>query len=266
MGWHWKIPSAAAVQMIWDTMTAPPYNIKPRFDQYNILIRSLLGRGLTTKALPLMREAIKQYDAQCRKSERATLEHIQWLRDGVSTTSFPPSMLRHERARVTKHRMWYHIHTWCRKLLLSRHRARPPSSDALPDPPVPDLICEFRPFLLNPVRYLTPSGYVQLVDPTLETMRFSDGRHLVVDVPIKYGRTWVKRRTVRRRPIVSSPFSLYRKRSAVLDPMKELSGQATSRPGSRQRSTIHQREAKKEGGARGAQAVRGGEECEKGQP
>ncbi|KAI1485022.1 hypothetical protein F5X96DRAFT_375830 [Biscogniauxia mediterranea] len=264
VGWHWKIPSAAAVQMIWDTMTAAPYNIKPRFDQYNILIRSLLGRGLTTKALPLMREAIKQYDAQCRESERATLEHIQWLRDGASTISFPPSTLRHERARVIKHRMWYHIHTWCRKLLLSRHRARPHANDHLPDPPVPDLIREFRPFLLNPVCYLTPSGYVQLIDPTLETMRFSDGRHLVVNVPIKYGRTWVKGRTVRWRPVVSSSFSLYRKRSAVLDPMKELSGQATSRPGSRRRPTIRQRrEAKRKGGDQGAQAMHGGESAKK---
>ncbi|KAI1497794.1 hypothetical protein F5X99DRAFT_395828 [Biscogniauxia marginata] len=220
LGWHSKIPSAAAVEMIWNTMTAEPYNLKPGFDQYSILIRNLLGRNLTEKALQFMREAIKRlYNAQCREFEQALFELIQCRRDGIGSSA---SSLRYEKAMFHKQRMWYDIHTWCHKLLLTSHNAYPgkPASG----PTVPDLVREFRPFFTNPVRYRTPTGFVSLVDPTIETVRFAGRRSVAMAIPMKHRRTWVHQRINRWRPFVLSTHSLDPKRSSFYATLELLTG------------------------------------------
>ncbi|GAP88811.2 hypothetical protein SAMD00023353_1600270 [Rosellinia necatrix] len=164
-GWYAKIPSPQAVEMIWNTMTSPPYNQMPTFKLYDLLIRSLIGRASDgpAPALSRMREAIALYDEQCREYEAAVFDYTRQLRDGIT-----PSLTtrRLERARFKKQRMWYDISVWCRMIFKRMSFSK---TSPVPNPLVPAFIQEFRPFLKNPVEYLTPTGRVSLVDPNIET-------------------------------------------------------------------------------------------------
>ncbi len=163
-----KIPSPQAVEMIWNAMISPPYNLIPTFQNYDILIRSLIGRrdDDLTPVLSRMREAILLYDEQCREYEAAVFEYTLYLRASILPSAI---VTRFERARYKKQRMWFTIMKWCRSLF-----KRIPTSGANPDilhPLVPRLIEEFRPFLQNPVEYITPTGRVSLFDPATETFK-----------------------------------------------------------------------------------------------
>lgn len=162
--WYSKIPSPHAVEMIWNAMIAPPYNYTPTFQNYSILISSLIHRARDdiTPIIVRMREAIVLYEEQCREYEAAALEYARHLRDGISVST---AVTRFERARFKKQRMWYTISVWCRMLL---KRMPYSESNPIPHPGIPDFVREFRPFLRNPLRYLTPTGRVSLVDPAAE--------------------------------------------------------------------------------------------------
>ncbi|KAI1188346.1 mitochondrial ATPase expression-domain-containing protein [Nemania serpens] len=164
-----KIPSAQGVEMIWNAMTAPPHNHIPTFQNYNLVIRSLIGRLKKdpTPALTRMREALALYDEQCREYEAAVFEYVHHLRDGVAPSA---TIHRFESARFKKQDMWYDISVWCRMIL-----KRTPFSETnpIPHPLTPAFIEEFRPFLKNPIEYPTPTGRVRLTDPALESFRVS---------------------------------------------------------------------------------------------
>ncbi|KAI2642495.1 mitochondrial ATPase expression-domain-containing protein [Xylaria nigripes] len=176
-----KIPSPKAVEMIWNAMVSPPYNHVPNFHQYNILIRSLIGRRLfdIKRVLPHMRYAIALYHDQCREYEAAVFEYTQHMRDGVI---FRPVIHRFEKARVKKEQMWYHISEWCHRLLkeIRYSHAKP-----LPSSFIPDFIDEFRQFLRNPITYATPWGRVSLVDPNVETFVTMRTNYIRDTVPMK---------------------------------------------------------------------------------
>ncbi|KAI1306559.1 mitochondrial ATPase expression-domain-containing protein [Xylaria venustula] len=160
-----KIPSPQAVEMIWDAMTSPPYNQTATFQNYNILIRSLIGRrgDDLTPVLSRMREAVRLYETQCREYEAAAFEYTLYQRADI----VPSKVIdRFERARHKKQMMWFDIMMWCRSLL----RGLPLSKvNPLPPPFVPQFIEEFRPFFKNPIEYLTPTGRISLRDPAIET-------------------------------------------------------------------------------------------------
>ncbi|KAI1150569.1 mitochondrial ATPase expression-domain-containing protein [Nemania diffusa] len=218
-----KVPSPQAVEMIWNAMTSDPYNQEPSFKSYDLLIRCLIGRCSDdlTPVLSRMREAIAMYDKQCQVYEGVALEYIQHLRhprDKISTSAMTQ---RFERARFKKQHMWYTIMTWCRMIL-----KRMPFSKVspVPNPLIPAFIREFRPFLRNPVEYLTPTGRVQLSDPLIETFRVIPIGAIQQVVPMKdMQENWVRKRISTPRVIVVSSHSLARFRSSKMrDPLQIL--------------------------------------------
>ncbi|GAW22767.1 hypothetical protein ANO14919_123100 [Xylariales sp. No.14919] len=215
-----KIPSPEAVEMIWNVMISPPYNQIPTFQNYDILIRSLIGRGNSdlTPVLSRMREAIRLYDEQCREYEAAVFEYTLYVRSGKTPNTI---IYRFEHARHKKQRMWYDISTWCRMLL---KRLPFSKTSPIPNPLTPQFIEEFRPFLKNPVKYLTPTGCVSLVDPTIETFKLITTGFIEQTVPMKNGRQkWTGKKLYQKKVAVLSTHSLAKFKAAWLkDPLTLL--------------------------------------------
>ncbi|KAI8948272.1 mitochondrial ATPase expression-domain-containing protein [Xylaria longipes] len=209
---YFKIPSSQAVEMICNAMISPPYSLTPTFKNYDLLIRSLIGRRSDdlTSALLHMRKAIALYDRQCQEYEAAVFEYVQHLRDGIASSAVH---LRFERSRFKKQRMWYDISLWCRMFL----KRIPFSTDSpVPNPLVPAFIREFRPFLKNPVEYETPTGHISLVDPAIESFRVIKTDTIVQDMPMKTMQgIWTTRRIRSFKVAVLSSHSL-----ATLKPSK----------------------------------------------
>ncbi|KAJ8126716.1 hypothetical protein O1611_g6924 [Lasiodiplodia mahajangana] len=219
-----KIPSPQAVEMIWNAMTSHPYNQTPTFKNYNFLIRSLIGRysndgdGSLTRVLSCMREAIALYYEHCQEYEASAFEHVQHLRNGVYSSAVKQ---RFQRARSKKQRMWYDISVWCRMFL----KRVPFSKDSpIPNPIIPDFIREFRPFLRNPVEYLTPTGRVSLVDPVIETFRVIEVGQSNLEIPMKNvkGISVRKHRRVPKVVVLSSQSLATFRAASMKEPMKLL--------------------------------------------
>ncbi|XXH04388.1 N-acetylglucosaminyl-phosphatidylinositol de-N-acetylase [Hypoxylon texense] len=181
-----KIPHSSSVEMIWNAMASAPYHIQPGFDQYNIIIRSLLGRHKFGAFLPLMRDAVHIYNAQCREYEEAVLEYVQMIRDGARISEV---VSRYERARFRKAKMHHDIQLWCRKFLSDVRSFD--SANPLAVIAVPDFIRDFGPFIPNPARYRTATGYVSLYDPARERpIQFISGE-VPMAIPMKHKTNWI---------------------------------------------------------------------------
>ncbi|KAF2971371.1 hypothetical protein GQX73_g2231 [Xylaria multiplex] len=208
-----KIPSPEAIEMIWNAMISPPYNQTPTFENYDILIRSLIGRRNDDLApvLSRMREAILLYDEQCRRYEEAVFEYTLYVRSGKTPGAI---VNRFELARHKKQRMWYDISTWCRMLL-----KRLPFSKVspIPNPLAPHFIEEFRPFLKNPVEYLTPTGCVSLVDPAIETFKRITIGSIEQTVPMKNSRgKWTVKKLQQKKLAILSSHSLAKFKASLV--------------------------------------------------
>ncbi|KAI1075465.1 hypothetical protein F5B20DRAFT_559809 [Whalleya microplaca] len=227
-----KIPVNEAVEMLWNIMKSEPHNIVPGFDQYAMLIQSLLGRRDLPRALPLMREAIRFYEAHWQEFESAVFEYVQSERDGVRISE---PLFRYKSAKFTLERMWYEIRRWCRMFLL---KVRPLNFD----PDISAFIEEFRLFIPNPTQYRTASGYVELHDPAWERAVIRPGRTTEVYLVVKRRHVHQDFRKVRWQAVtVSSRHSLAaihgspRLQEMSPDPMALLYGERTEKKG---RATI----------------------------
>ncbi|KAI0976348.1 mitochondrial ATPase expression-domain-containing protein [Xylaria arbuscula] len=215
-----KVPSPQAVEMIWNAMTSPPYNQTATFRNYSILIRSLIGRREDdlTPVLSRMREAVLLYETQCREYEAAVFEYTLYRRANI----VPSKVInRFQRARHKKQMMWFDIMMWCRMLL-----SRLPLSKVspLPQPLVPQFIQEFRPFLKNPIEYLTPTGRISLFDPAIETFKAQTTGVIEQTMPMRNRRgEFYNRRFRRVKRELLSPHSLANfKASERNDPLRLL--------------------------------------------
>ncbi|KAI4868451.1 hypothetical protein F4820DRAFT_410268 [Hypoxylon rubiginosum] len=198
-----KLPHNSSVELIWNAMTSEPYHIQPTFDQYNIIIRSLLGRHQFSASLPLMSDAMHFYHAQCREYEEAVLEYVQMIRDGARISEIVSG---YERARFKRGRMHYDIQSWCRKFLSGVRSFEPANPVAIVA--VPDFIRDFRPFIMNPARYRTATGYVSLFDPGQErSVRVFTG-DVPMAIPMKHRRKWIHQKVKPKRFGVLSRNSL----------------------------------------------------------
>ena len=251
-----KIPPPDAVNMIWDAMIAAQDNsthhhaVEPSFAHRAVLIKHLLGRHMFESAIPHLRIARRDYEAQLRALEDAALEYVQTLRDGGVPASMR-ALAQYERARFRARTTWYNLQSWTRKLLTGW---RPIVGGSGPDDVdssaaysrfahrvVPDLVAEFRQgdadVLPNPICYRTPTGYVNLWDPCRELARSVFVRSVVNDVPVPVylrgsgsgsgsgGRPgFVLRRVHQRRLAVLSSRSLAPQTASRLDPMTLLGG------------------------------------------
>ncbi|KAI0512712.1 mitochondrial ATPase expression-domain-containing protein [Xylaria bambusicola] len=199
-----KVPGPQAVEMIWNVMTSPPYNHAPTFADYDILIRSLIGRRVALElVLAHMRDAIPLYDEQCREYEAAVLEHTLYLRIGTLPST---TIDRFERARYKKQMMWFKISTWCRMLL---KRLPTSSRSPIPNPLAPRFIEEFEHFLYNNIKYRTPTGHVTLFDPSLETFRLIVTGQIKQTMPMKNRQgKWIRKKILTDQLEIVSSHSL----------------------------------------------------------
>lgn len=159
-GWPEKMVQPDAVQMVWDTMTSEPYNVRPGFNGHIILIKSLLSQGRLKDAMHRMLELQPIYSKALVDLEAAFFEHAHTSRLGVDTAQ---SLRRWLRARTRKQTMWYAIQTCC-WILFKRVRSNR-VDDVMTARLVPQLVDAFRPFFARSVRYRTATGVVEIKNP-----------------------------------------------------------------------------------------------------
>ncbi|KAI1393192.1 uncharacterized protein F4822DRAFT_423656 [Hypoxylon trugodes] len=186
---RFKIPDSTTMELIWNAMVA--HNVEPGFEQYNIRIRDLIGRSQFSKILPMMRRAIKFYNAHCQEYEDAVFEYVRMIRDGVRLSE---TVHRYEQARFKKATMYADIQNWCSQYLNNIRSFN--HENPLVTVAVPEFIEEFRDFIPNPARYKTAAGYVSIVDPAREIQRRVKNRRLSMSIPIRWkGKTASRRAT-----------------------------------------------------------------------
>jgi hypothetical protein len=156
--WPRRSLSTTAVLLVWETMLAKPYNAKPGFAQYDILIRALIEQRRFEEALKHMRRWQQAYISKLTATENAFYEYAQARRlDARSTRSFQRLL----RARAQKSYMWYRISVWCYSYIRGQRHSQ---EHGVHDMLIPRLVEEFRPFLHQRVEYRVPAGEVLLDD------------------------------------------------------------------------------------------------------
>jgi hypothetical protein len=157
--WPGKTLRPNAVQLVWDTMTSEPYNVRPGFDEYNILIKTLLEQRKFKQAMETIIDVKSHYKAMIREHEDAFCEHVHFTAQHVNPAG---SFGRWARARAKKAQAWYNIQFWCWKFL-KRYRTNR-SDDELALRLLPQFIEAFRDFMPKPVRYRIATGEISIRD------------------------------------------------------------------------------------------------------
>lgn len=182
-----RVPSQHAIEVLWNTMISPPHNAQPGFNEYDILIKTLLTHRETDEAVKYMREARRLYDRQCAVFEAAAFDYAGVKDTGVE---YARALRAFRRARFLKSYMWHRMKGWCDTLL--ERKLKPTSlHDTMATRGVPDFIREWRDILTNPVRYRTASGYVYLCDPAEPIEQVVFVRNHNVDMSLKRKGKWV---------------------------------------------------------------------------
>jgi hypothetical protein len=152
-----KVISRKAVQMVWDTMTAEPYNVRPGFRQYLLLARSLISRDQVARALDVMLELEPMYRDILAELESAFSKHALSTALGVNVAA---SAMAWRRVRARKHAALYHLQILCvdllKKVCKSRSRAHMTVRG------VPQFIEAFRDLLPENITYRIPTGTVRI--------------------------------------------------------------------------------------------------------
>ncbi|KAL2129197.1 hypothetical protein VTI74DRAFT_8098 [Chaetomium olivicolor] len=146
-----------AVQMIWDTMTAPPYNIRPGFDQYVLLAGSLISQGEVAKALDIMLELEPMYRQIQTKLEAVFCKHAGSSALGVDVAK---TEMEWRRARARKHAAFYKLQRLCRGLL--KKVCRGSGAEHITARGVPQFIEAFRDLLPANIAYPITTGTVEI--------------------------------------------------------------------------------------------------------
>ncbi|KAH6652061.1 mitochondrial ATPase expression-domain-containing protein [Truncatella angustata] len=181
-----RIPSRNSVEIIWNTMTAPPYKVQPGFKQYDIFIRALLRLERREEAFVHMREARKIYEYQCTEFETAAFEYASAKSAGINDTK---ELQAFRRARFLKAYMRQRMNGWCNIFLEKVFRTKD-MHDPVATRGIPDFVREWRDVLSNPLRYRIASGFVHLLDPAEVVEKTIFVRDHTVDLAMKRGGRW----------------------------------------------------------------------------
>ncbi|KAI0880798.1 uncharacterized protein GGS22DRAFT_174248 [Annulohypoxylon maeteangense] len=182
---RFKIPHPSTVEIMFNAMVEG--GIKPRFEAYNILLRSVIGRHQFSKVIPLLRKAVTFYDTISEEYQNAVFDYAQLVRDGVSVTK---AIRRYESVRFKQSKVWYELQTICRQFLLKvrSHSLNNPLTTVA----IPEFVREFRPFISNPFSYRTSTGHVSLFDPGIMAPRTAVIHNLPMTIPMKQKRKWMR--------------------------------------------------------------------------
>jgi hypothetical protein len=156
-----EVPKDAILQ-IWKIMTSEPFNVRPGWEQYDILIKSLIsyGRKWHPHIIELMATIYPQYGAVLQEVEEAAYEVALSDRSGMDKTA---ALRQWEHALAKKEYMWYTIVVWC-WTLLKKSRPRQPL-DSFAVRLVPKLLDQFRDFFPRNITYRIATGIVTLYNP-----------------------------------------------------------------------------------------------------
>ena len=176
-GWPEKTVQPCAVQMVWDTMTSEPYNVRPGFKEHIILIKSLLSQGRLKDAMHRLLELQPTYTKALLDLEDAFYEHAHTSRLGIDTAQ---SLRRWLGARTRKQTMWYAIQTCCWALFKRVRSNR--VDDVMTARLIPQLVDAFRPFFARVVRYRTATGVVEINNPNPVGLIWSSTRTIKLPV------------------------------------------------------------------------------------
>ncbi|KAK9783497.1 putative Mitochondrial ATPase expression-domain-containing protein [Seiridium cardinale] len=215
-----RVPSQNAVEIIWNTMTAPPYNFRPGFKQYNVLVKSLLGAGKVVEALKKMREARPLYEKQYADYETAAVDYAAAQHAGVDSTR---ELRAFQRARFLKSYMRQRMNLWCNTFLEKKFRPRE-LHDPMATSGIPKFVREWRGILTNPVRYRTASGYIDLHDPAEAIEQTMFVRQHIIETPVKKKGEWALRRVFQRQWRLLSEHAVGDLLSSRVDPLAILKG------------------------------------------
>lgn len=162
LGWPNKeVPKDTLVQ-IWKIMTSEPFNVRPGWEQYDILIKSLISRGagMYPQVIGLMATIYPQYGAVLKEVEEAAYEVALSDRSGMDKTA---ALRQWEHALAKKEYMWYTIVVWCWNLL-EEFRPRQPL-DSFAVRLMPKLLDQFRNFFPKNISYQIATGTVTIYNP-----------------------------------------------------------------------------------------------------
>ncbi|KAK6851545.1 hypothetical protein PG995_011670 [Apiospora arundinis] len=228
-GWYQQIPSKDATELVWNTMSQPPYNVQPGFDQYAILLRAQIARGRFVKADdPIMDKMRTLYDEQCVRYEDAVFAYTAALRDGVRPMT--ALWIAYQRARFRRQQMWFALSLICKRNLLALRPVtdRPNGvADTRAVVDVPDFVWRNERFVESAsTRYRLATGYVHLRDParpgpiSLHVRRIEQP----LRIPMKAKGQWTVQIVRPKRWNVLSEHSLAPLKNSRLDPAPLLSG------------------------------------------
>ena len=152
---------------LWDTMTGPPYYVKPDMAMYNRLIKNLMLRVSTTEMMTKMEEARQLFyihrddaDAAFEELEAATME-TSW--DTRANPSLEALRNKWEYLDLLCKRDVTYFGRWIRLLLATlQDFVRQDDMARVVTTRVPQFLWEWRGCLPSTVRYWTATGYVEI--------------------------------------------------------------------------------------------------------
>ncbi|KAK3952236.1 mitochondrial ATPase expression-domain-containing protein [Pseudoneurospora amorphoporcata] len=162
-----------AVQLIWDTMTSPPYNAVPGFPQYKIYVEWLIKNNKTERAIQIMLDLEPLYRKQVDELQALYPLHA------FNQAAFAPHSPTHDTLLWDKTlvRKDYMVHTFARWLSLVFKRIKspvhlPPGGSSSKPPKIfpshdistrliPQLIHAFQGLLPDTIHYEIPTGVIR---------------------------------------------------------------------------------------------------------
>ncbi|SPQ26182.1 99710f0b-243e-429c-baa5-32c1fc2d01cf [Thermothielavioides terrestris] len=149
--------SRNAVQLVWNTMTSEPFNVRPGLYQYQLLAHDLVSRGNVPRALDVLLEMEPMYRQLLAQLESTFCKHALSTALGVEVAE---SEMAWRRARARKHAALYRLQILCRRLLkkVGKGKAGPHMTVR----GVPQFIEAFRDLMPASITYQIQTGTVQI--------------------------------------------------------------------------------------------------------
>ncbi|SMQ47887.1 unnamed protein product [Zymoseptoria tritici ST99CH_3D7] len=151
-----------SVQKLWQTMTGPPYFVKPTMGMYNYMIKSLFLRQMSGRIADLLNDEVRGLYTQQRKQTRFLLSS---LKHNIASKNKAMGFRRRrwELQDLVGQRNNFWIRRWIRLLLGSfTHTYRLINIKEQYARSLPRLLWNWRNLVPTNVRYETPTGMVQL--------------------------------------------------------------------------------------------------------
>lgn len=156
-----KLPQDSVLKL-WNTMTSEPYSIQPTIRMYNLLIKNLFRRGMSSEIAQKMREGRGLYFLHQRQTNHAW-DKLQFKLRQEYPSSEKVEKLRHEfeAADLVRKRDLIWLTRWVRLWLGSFRRShREAYKEQRTARELPGLLWEWRRHAPTIVKYETPTGFV----------------------------------------------------------------------------------------------------------